>query len=390
MWLIMTCEMKGTIRVNHRMIVAALGVFVSSVCRLGAEPDLTYNLFLQPWSRAEQNDAWYANGSYEIGLRRAATALRAEQMMGPICVTGQLRFDMAESDVQSSLYNAWVACAFKPYLNFKAGRFKIPFGGSVLVAPSRLPTVYESFTAVHLQYNLGVAGYRSGAAIYGKISEMAEYAIGTFNYPLHRISGAGMSDLYRLPVARLSLHPLPMASIAYMVAAPEMARYGGKEGMYSRRFLLHDIAMTVEPDARYRGFLELFFGVDTSEVKYMQDLWEGYGDNVAYSIYSAHTFTIALPGNLKLRLTTAGEFLNGLNYIFEQFSYRPFYYVATQDVQLVLGKGAVMEMSYDMRVNEQRHGFKQQRIAAQISFFTSGRIMGKGSAGRGEYVDLDD
>lgn len=375
---------------NHRTIVVALSVFCFSVCGLEDKPDVTSSLFLQPWSMLEQNDAWYANGIFDIGLHRAAAALRAEQMMGPVGVTGQLRFDMADSNIRNALQNAWVACAFKPYLNFKAGKFKIPFGGSALIAPSRLPTVYESFTAVHLQNNLAVAGYRSGAVIYGKIFEMADYAVGTFAYPLHRISGAGTSDLYRLPVARLSLYPVPIASIDYMVAAPEITARGAIGDRYSRRFLLHDIAMTVEPNGRYRGFLELFFGVDTSEVKYMPDLWEGYGDNVAYSIYSAHTFTIALPWNLKARLTTAGEFLNGLNYIFEQFSYRPFYYVVTQDVQLVLGKGAVMELSYDMRVDERLRGFNQQRIAAQIGFFTSGRITGDGSAARDGYEDLDD
>ena len=376
--------------VNHRTVVAALTVIFFLVCGLMAEPDCTYSLFLQPWSRVEQNDAWYANGKFEIGLRRAAGALRAQQMAGPIRVTGQVRFDMAESSVQGALYNAWVACEFKPYLRFKAGKFRIPFGGSTLVAPSRLPTIYESFTAEHLQYNLLVAGYRSGAAIYGELSGLADFAVGTFEYPLHRLSGTRTSDLYRLPVGRLSLHPFPVARIEYMVAAPQMACYGGRDGINSRRFLLHDIAMTVEHGGWYRGFLEFFSGVDTSEVKLMQDLWEGYGDNVAYSIYSSHTVTVALPWNLKARLTTAGEFLNGLNYIFEQFSYRPFYYVATQDVQFVLGKGIVMEASYDMRVNERLHGFKQQRIAAQISFFSSGRLMAGGRQGQGEYEDLDD
>jgi hypothetical protein len=385
-----TVPNERNVWVNNRIIAAALSVFIVTACGLKAEPDCTYALFLQPWTIAEQNDAWYANGFFDIGLHRAAAALRAEHMAGPIGVTGQIRFDMVESYVQNSLQNAWVALSFKPYLKFKAGKFKIPFGASSLISPSRLPTVYESFTAGHMKDKLAVAGYRSGAVIYGDLCKAADFSIGTFQYSLDRVTGAGTSDLYRLPVARLSLHPLPMTSIDYMIAAPQLARYGEWNRISSRRFLLHDIALTVEPNTRYRGFLELFYGIDTSQVKDMQDLWEGYDDNVAYSIYSAHTFTLALPWNLRLRLTTAGEFLNGLNYIYQQFSYRQFYYAATQDVQLVLGKGVVVEMSYDMRVNEQLHGFRQQRIAAQISFFTSGRLGGKGKQGHYEYEDLDD
>jgi hypothetical protein len=374
--------------VNHQSRVAALPFFFLFTCGLMAEPDYTYSFFLQPWSRVEQNDAWYANGLFEIGLHRAAAAVRTNRKAGPINVTGQLRFDMAESNVQNALHNAWVALEFKPYLKFKAGKFKVPFGASSLIAPSRFPTLYESFTAFHCKYNLYVAGYRSGAMLYGDITPFAGFAAGTFEYPLDQVSGASASDLYRLPIARLRLHPFSEARVEYMFAAPEMRRYGGKEGIYSRRFFLHDVALTVEHGGWYRGFLEFFSGVDTAAVKNMQEVWEGYGDNVAYSVYSAHTFTLALPWDLGLRLTTAGEFLNGLNYIFEQFSYRPFYYVATQDVQLVLGKGVVMELSYDMRVNERLHGFKYQRIAAQISFFSSGGFLGK--KGRGEYVDLDD
>ncbi|MBN1131283.1 MAG: hypothetical protein JXA71_20010 [Chitinispirillaceae bacterium] len=357
-----------------RTMTMAAGALCVAAIALNAETDINLDLFLQPWSRLDQNNAFYADGHFQIGLHRAETALRAEKKIGPFDAAGKLRIDMAENTVQEALQNAWVALTFKPYLKFKAGKFKIPFGANNLIAPSRLPTVFNSFTVDNLKYELGVAGFRSGAMVYGDINPAVHFAFGTFEYPLHDLPGTGERDLFRQPVARVGWQPGPMVGFDYMVTAPELARVRSNGTVISRRLLLHDIAVTVDYSRWYRGSLEWFIGVDTADAPLVQLIYGGYQSNVAYSLYTAHTVTVPLPRKRMLRLTTAGEFLNGLDYRYEQYVLRAFYYALTQDVQLHLGSGVVMELSYDMRLDERLHGFKYQRVAAQIHFGTTGRI----------------
>jgi hypothetical protein len=367
----------------------AMTVALGAVClvagALFADADINLDLFLQPWSFLEQG-----NGNFEIGLHRAQTALRAEEKSGAIKTAGKLRINFSESSIQEAIENAWVSLTFKPYLRFKAGKFKIPFGANNLVAAPRMPTVYNSFTTSHLKSDLYVAGYRSGAMVYGDITPIAHFSVGTFEYPLHNLPGTETSDLFRLPVARIGMQPCRGVGIDYMVAAPELARVSNNGGFSSLRLVLHDIAVTYDNLRWYRGSLEYFLGVDTTDVPEVQMLYDGYRNNVAYSIYSAHTVTLPFFRLGDLRLTTAAEFLNGLDRMYEQFVYRPFYYAFTQDIQLLLGKGVIMECSYDMRFNERLHGFKYQRIAAQIHFGASGVVKTSKRKSRLERDELED
>ncbi|MBN2036489.1 MAG: hypothetical protein JW768_07075 [Chitinispirillaceae bacterium] len=353
----------------------AYGAIMAMICcafTLPADTTATVSMFVQPWSRCHQNDAWYANGMFEIGYHRIKAGVFSERQVRGISATGSIGINLAnEPYIKEIIENAWVVLAFKPYLKFKAGKFKIPFGANNLIEYSQLPTVYRSFTTQHCKYELGVTGYRSGAAVFGSLHPMVDYAFGTFDYPLHALPGTRPSDLYRLLVGRLSVRPHELVTVEYMLASPKIARYNDRGEYRSRRLFLHDVGITARSSRLYTGFLELFFGVDTSVVPEMGDLCPGYTDNVAYSIYSAHSVTFAVPWNCSLKLTTAGEFLNGLNYVYAQFEQRPFYYTATQDVQLALPTGMTLELSYDMCVDGDLDPLKFQRVAAQISYGAS-------------------
>jgi hypothetical protein len=353
--------------VRKPLILSALAF--NAAVFAGNEP--TLDLLLQPWAGITQNDSWHGNGSYEIGFHRLKTSLLTEQSIGAIRAQGVLGVNLAENEFQNALENAYVSLSFKPYLQFRAGKFKTPFGANNLISDSRLPAIHRSFTNDHLQSALVVAGYRSGVQMSGSITDKVEFAIGTFIYPPNSLPGSGISDLYRLPVGRICFHPYPALDIEYMVSAPEMARVQGNGMNISKRLFLHDAAIHGHFAGWYQGFFELFIGVDTSDISKVQEIWTNYTDNIAYSLYTAHTAILHLPWNLQLKLTTAGEFINGLNYEFEHYIDRPFYYALTQDVKFELSDDVSTEFSYDTRIGRRFEPFRFQRLSAQINYSAS-------------------
>lgn len=358
--------------------------FLSILCFLSfAMADIKIETFVQPMYSFRENGSWNIYGESGFSLHRAKLSLQFTKRYNTIKILSKLEVDFTEADIENVLENAYINVKFLSPLNIKVGRFKIPFGANSLTSSFDLWTIYRSYTTKHIRDELKVGGYQNGGILYGSFFKYFYYSVGVFNYDENHIEGTHIKDILDFPVVKLSYIPTGNISISYMFTVPQAGVSMGNGDIDAMRLFLHDFSVEFSLKEWYECFTEIFIGIDTSDVKKAQLFLQDYKENVAYSIYTLHSFIISLSKKIDLRLTNGFEYLNGLNYEAGKRVNRSFYFSLIQAVGVSFGKKLSLEISYDNKYNEVFKSVDYRRIAGQIGFKNSMKI-NKGKKKKGK------
>ncbi len=337
--------------------------------------DIKIETFIQPMYSFEEKGSWDKDGDSEFSIHRAKLSVKLTKKYKPLSISSNLEMDLSERNFENMLKNAYIILKFFPALKAKFGRFKIPFGANSITGSSDLWTVHRSYTTDHIRDELKVGGFQNGAILYGSFLKFFSYSIGAFNYEENRIEGTHIKDILDFPVAKISFDPLKKISINYMFTAPQAGVSMPRGSIKAMRLFLHDFSIELALKKWYECFFEAFIGIDTSDFKEAYEyLKPDYKENLAYSLYTLHSFIISLTKRTDIRLTNGFEYLNGLNCFGGKNENRSYYFSLLQAIRISIGKKLSLELSYDNRYDDDFKSTGYRRISGQITFKNSVKI----------------
>lgn len=349
------------------LILVLLFVFVAEIY---SKNEL--EVLVQPCLTLSENGSWKSKAETKPAIHRAKLSLRLDRdIFKSSKIKSRLSVDFAEKDYVNILKNGYVAFEPLSQLKIKAGKFKVPFGAHNLISSTELKTIYRSYTSDHLRDNLAISGYQYGFTLYGKLHKMLQYEVGIFNYANNQIDGFHIKDIMDFPVLLLKFEPIELIRLSYNIAAPQAGTVLENGKVEYNRFFFHDISLEFNTKNNlYETLFNSFIGVDTTEVDEAQVLMNNYGENIAFSLFSEHTFNIKLKKEFTLSLVTGFEYLNGLNMVDENsYENRNYYFVLSENLLVKYKNKFFIQFAYDTKLNNSFESIHENRFTAQLTYF---------------------
>ncbi len=339
-----------------------------------------FGLLIQPWYTFDENGSYADSGDAKIDVHRTKFSLKIRKKVYPkLTVQSKISVDLSESTFKKSFKNAHITLKVSPRLQFKCGKFKIPFGANNLQNASELNTIHRSFTTDHLKKELNISGYACGGILLGTLFDKLSYAGGVFQYRNNVIKGFTLKDIVDFPVASLSYAPKKNIIARYMIAAPQAGSSLVNGVIEAKRFVFHNASFEYSYKDKYAMFFEYFNGIDTSQISKAKATIVDYNENVTHSLYTLHSYSMYLFESYKIKLLFGFEYLNGLNVNHHSYFNRSFYYSLLFGMNLYLKKSLWIQLNYDSQYDHVFKSIHKNRFAAQITYSNNFKLKQKNS-----------